>query len=78
VLVILVISVGLDLELPPRVFFVIVPVVVILVVPVVNADLNSGVLRFGRGHGYGRRNEDAGQKERNDAAMRNVHVEILR
>lgn len=43
------ISVVFDEELSPGAIFVVVPVVIVLVVPVIDANLNVGVLRPGCG-----------------------------
>jgi hypothetical protein len=37
-------------EHPPLLVFVVIPVVIILVVPIVDSDLNAGLLGYGAGH----------------------------
>jgi hypothetical protein len=65
---------GIVRTIPPvgPVFFVI-PVMVVLVVPIVDSDLNASVLRFGHCHDCCRRSKGSSQEERTDVAMCVMH-----
>lgn len=48
--------------LTPGAIFVVVPVVIILVLSIVDADLDAGLLRSGRGHEGQRGGKSSGEK----------------
>ena len=48
--------------LPPGAIFVVIPVVIVLVILIVNADLNASLLRYGNGHHCHWCGKDSSQK----------------
>ena len=48
---------------PVGAVFAVVPVMVIMVVPIVDSDLQGALLRGGVGHNYGRRSDGRGQEQ---------------
>jgi hypothetical protein len=61
----------------PRVILVVIPVVVVLVPGIVDADLNAVVIRSGSGHNSHRRRKCSSQQKRTDVTMCNAHLEYL-
>jgi hypothetical protein len=57
--------------------FAVVPVVVVTVVPIEDADLYAGFLSFGVGHNRGWRNDRGGQDQCADESMYPSHAETL-
>jgi hypothetical protein len=58
----------------PGAVLVVVPVVIILVVFIVDANLNAGLLWYGHGHDGYWRGEGRGEEKRSEVTMRSVHV----
>jgi hypothetical protein len=61
----------------PTVVLVVIPVVVVLVPGIVDADLNAVVIRSGGGHNSHRRREGSSQQKRTDITMCNAHLKYL-
>jgi hypothetical protein len=61
----------------PSGVLVVIPVVVVLVVGVVDADLNAVVIRSGGGHNSHRRRKGGSQQKRTDVTMCNAHLQYL-
>src|SRR5580692_4080222 len=57
----------------PTVVLVVIPVVVVLVPGIVDADLNAVVIRSGGGHNSHRRRQGSSQQKRTDITMCNTH-----
>jgi hypothetical protein len=62
----------------PGMIFAVIPVVIVPVVTVVNADLNAAFLRYGSCHDCNRCGEGSSQEQRTDVAVRMAHNRILR
>src|ERR1700685_3058141 len=60
--------------LVPGAILVVVPVVIILVMTIVDADLNAGLLRRGRSHDREWRGHGCGEEKRCEVMMWSVHV----
>ena len=60
--------------LVPGAVLVVVPVVIVLVLTIVDADLNAGLLRCGRGHDGEWCGKGCGEEKRCDVMMWSVHV----